>query len=842
MANPCVEAIHKSLGETNLKEGDIVDFIQEVNDFAGENASPSQYVEAAKNIAEKKKVEAVMRTRLKIIDSIRTKKNIGFMHSFKSPIQAIQALLTGHSSVYRGSMKSVDNLQKYNFVRTVNRIVQQLEDNELLGDFAAKEMDLQIAKEMWALSDGKGIDNPSGSARAKQIAEILHSAQRATVERANRAGAWIRDIPGYIVRQSHDPLKIKHAGYADWYGYIKPRLDLQKTLQGIPAERHEAFFKSVFAALETNLHFQPLEYSALKGKDNLGAMLSKERTLHFKSADDWHQYHEKFGIGGLNDAVFKGLKHLVDNTMMLEVFGSNPSKMLERLKDEALKTARDTIADVDSTPEQIKGAERDIRALQSRMLDNMLQVVSGRSAIPANPTFAAVSSGARTIVSMSSLGKMVLSSISDMGLQGMEARYQGENLFTAAFKPVLNLIKGRGSKERQAIGRELGVYAEGVLGQLYNRHYVDDGIPGFLSRSMRTYFKLNANNWWNDAHRTGFSLAMSHRVAEAMTGQMHPEMRRVLKLYDIGPKEIKFYKTLVKDFNGKKILTADSVDNLTDAQIKEYLGNPDAVGALISKTRDDLRDRLGVMYVSRTDHAHITPGAKEVAILTQGAQAGSIEGEILRHFTHFKSFPTTMITKIWTRETMGRVDAGARYFGAEGIKEGLIHGNGSITGLLGVMMLTTMYGYLSVLSKDLIAGREPRDPFSADVWKDSMMQGGSLGIFGDYIFGEYNRYGRSALSSIVGPTFGQTDSLFEIWNRFKNGDPVAAQIFKQIQINTPYQNLFYLEAMLDYLFFYQIQESLSPGFLSRMESRMETDRNQRFIKPPTTVIPYGGNL
>lgn len=846
MAKPskCVEAIHAALGETNVSPKEINDFIQEVNDAAGQNSSPQERLEIANTILEKKKIEAVMRTRLKIIDRVRTKANVSFMQSFKSPIQGIQALLTGHASVYTGSMKSVDNLQKYNTIRTMNRMVQQLEDAELLGVFANKDMDLKIAQELWALSDGKGLDNPTGNKSAKKIAEIIHGAQRATVERANRAGSWIKDMPGYVVRQSHDPIKIDKVGREQWLKDIMPLLDLDRTLEGIPKERHQAYFDSVYDALSTNLHFNPSEFASLKGKDNIGAMLSKERQLHFKGAEAWHQYHEKYGIGGLNDAVFKGIKHLIDNTMMLEVFGSNPSKMLETLKAEALRSARDIATNPSKhTKAEVAAAKRDIHALQTNMLDNLLQVVSGRSAIPANPKLAAWSSGARTVISMASLGKMVLSSIGDLGIQASEARYQGENLFTATLKPIINLFQGRGNAEKQAMARQLGVYSEGVLGQLYNRHYVDDGIPGFLSRSMRTYFKFNLSNWWNDAHRTGFALSMGNRIADQITsGKISDDMRRIFKLYDITDADIAMYKTVVQDMNGNQMLTADAVDNLTVEQLRKYLDDPQATGAKIENARDALRDKLGTMFVSRVDHAHLTPGAKETAILTQGLQAGTPEGEILRHLTHFKSFPTTMITKIWTRETMGRIDAGARNFGKHGILEGLQHGQGSITGLLGVMTLTTMFGYLAVIAKDIAAGKEPSDPYSTDTWKNAMMQGGSLGIFGDYIFGEYNRYGRSALSSMVGPTFGQTDSLFEIWNRFKAGDPIAAQVFKQIQVNTPYQNLFYAEAVLDYLFFYQVQESLSPGFLHRMESRMRSEQNQEFIKPPTSVIPYGGNL
>jgi polyphosphate kinase 2 (PPK2 family) len=45
---------------------------------------------------------------------------------------------------------------------------------------------------------------------------------------------------------------------------------------------------------------------------------------------------------------------------------------------------------------------------------------------------------------------------------------------------------------------------------------------------------------------------------------------------------------------------------------------------------------------------------------------------------------------------------------------------------------------------------------------------------------------------------------------------------------------------LDYLILYQIQESLNPGYLRRMERRMEQENAQSFLIRPSQHIPYGG--
>jgi hypothetical protein len=56
-------------------------------------------------------------------------------------------------------------------------------------------------------------------------------------------------------------------------------------------------------------------------------------------------------------------------------------------------------------------------------------------------------------------------------------------------------------------------------------------------------------------------------------------------------------------------------------------------------------------------------------------------------------------------------------------------------------------GYFVLQAKQLIAGKDPR-PNSGATFLASMMQGGGAGIYGDFLFGQANRYG--------GGTYGNT--------------------------------------------------------------------------------------
>ena len=72
------------------------------------------------------------------------------------------------------------------------------------------------------------------------------------------------------------------------------------------------------------------------------------------------------------------------------------------------------------------------------------------------------------------------------------------------------------------------------------------------------------------------------------------------------------------------------------------------------------------------------------------------------------------------------------------------------------------------------------------------------------------------------------------------GDFEAGDAFYLALNNTPYVNLWYTRAALDYAITYHIQEMLSPGVLRRRERRLKEEFGQEFILPPSSVIKRGG--
>jgi hypothetical protein len=113
------------------------------------------------------------------------------------------------------------------------------------------------------------------------------------------------------------------------------------------------------------------------------------------------------------------------------------------------------------------------------------------------------------------------------------------------------------------------------------------------------------------------------------------------------------------------------------------------------------------------------------------------------------------------------------------------------------------------------------------------LQGGGAGIYGDLLFGEYNRYGQGFIATLAGPAAGQIESMAKLYAKFRDGDGEAGDITKLAASNTPFINLFYTKAAIDYLFMYGIAEWDDPGKLMRLERDLRKEENREFIFPPS---------
>jgi hypothetical protein len=83
---------------------------------------------------------------------------------------------------------------------------------------------------------------------------------------------------------------------------------------------------------------------------------------------------------------------------------------------------------------------------------------------------------------------------------------------------------------------------------------------------------------------------------------------------------------------------------------------------------------------------------------------------------------------------------------------------------------------------------------------------------------------------------GGVEDALDLWHRVTRRDDVAAKAIQVATSYTPFLNLFYVKPALDYLVLYQIQEALNPGWLHRMERRVEKENSQKFWLRPSSFV------
>jgi hypothetical protein len=149
-------------------------------------------------------------------------------------------------------------------------------------------------------------------------------------------------------------------------------------------------------------------------------------------------------------------------------------------------------------------------------------------------------------------------------------------------------------------------------------------------------------------------------------------------------------------------------------------------------------------------------------------------------------------------------------------------------------------------AKEVMKGREPR-PASAETFVAAALQGGGLGIYGDFLFGQANRFGGGFLGTVAGPGISTIGEAVDLFSRTRDivltgeGD-ARGDAIRLIKSNMPFANLFYTQQALDYMIWYQLQETINPGYLQRMEQRVKRDNDQEFWVRPSSVVATGGGF
>lgn len=832
----CVDIIRQGIGR-DMSEEEIVSLFEQVKKIKrrvqakGKAADMAEEVmKAVEEWGERQEVEALAKKRaLQLQMQARLRAVDMALNTFRGrEADGIAALQVGVRFAREGSRLSVDAMGKSLTGRYVGGFLADLNrmGNELYVLFKTGAMDRDVSAALFSL-DNPAAPEFKGPKEALDIARIMHKWQEQARRDRNRAGAWIGKEPGYIVRQSHDRSRIRRAGFEQWKTDILPLLDWDRTADGLlePGVNTDEFLKAVYEDISTGIHLKTETQENTLGMARPGtvgsaaARASRERVLHFRDGEAWFKYNEKYGRGNLREAFLFGLENAAQSTALMRVFGPSPQANLEKIIDDVRQTlrSRNDFAGIDRLNNSLK------------RLHNQIKEIDGTLNIEGNPTLAMVGRTVRTMETLSKLGGVLLSSFSDAPNFSSEFAYQGRGFFGPLMQGLTGLIRGRGSAEQQRIMSMCGVFFDSMSGGLASR-FAGEELPGKMTALQNLFFRVSFQGVWTDTWKLSATLMMSHDLAmekalawDALTDAR----RRVLRLYgiDAGRWEIiRAGETQAAD--GRDYLTPEAAYTAPDALLETYLAQQgkQASPGRVDELREEIASQLRTYFRDRVDYAVLEPDARTRAILRQGTAAGTGIGEALRFVTQFKSFPTAFLQRVAMREFFGR--------GAETWGDALFHNTEGMMNFTRLFLMMTLFGYGSMTAKQLIAQKTPRDPSSPQTWLAAAAQGGGLGIYGDFLFGEKSRMGSSFYSTLGGPTLGTAESVYNLYQNIKDGRDVSAETFRLFFNHVPGNNLFWFRAAFDHFIGYNLFEMMNPGYISRMKRRMKKENNQTFWIDP----------
>lgn len=729
---------------------------------------------------------------------------------------------------------------------------------------ADPEFERKVAREM---ARANGADIPAtGDKDAVLAGQIFADAIEAGRVMQNREGAWIGKIDGYIGRQSHDRLRVaggfwrelqasgfgavadwnaarlkaSRQAFREWRDFIRPKL-ADNTFDGIDLDVDEAtalfaqgvidrtddarevFLYRVWSDIVTGRH------EVLEGMSDLGEYrppagkarsVSANRVLHFVDPDAWMDYAEAYSRGGLYGALMGDLDRAGRNSALMSRWGPSP------------EAARQAEIERLSSRARMRGDTGAIDKLNNRMRQAEFEELNGAGQAPENLRLAIVGRSIRAMEVLSKLGGIVLSALSDGSFAAQRMKRAG-GTYLDGYGGLLGGVARLQGEERKAVADALDVGARSAAAHLTARFAASDGPLGWFSWAQRTFFKVSGFEFWMDGAREGLAATLSNvwgRQADRAWSALEAGTREDLQRFGLDEASWDLLRAGAQTLSdGRRYLTTDAVD-LADADGLLAWSGMTGEGA-VEASREALRLRMQTMVQSVLDDTLTEARARERVGLTRGLKPGTVGGEAMRLFTQFWSF---------SQAVLGRHIAPALRGYA---------GQSPVALMAHLIVASTALGYLSLQMKQLVKGRELRSLENDDgenlmgsLFIASLLQGGGLGIYGDFLFGEANRNGLPAtLSSFAGPAVGDGEKLFAIVNKAVWGDPDdkadAGGDFAKFAITSlPGANLWYTRWALDYLVLYRMQEAMSPGYLERFERRVEDQTGAGFLLPPSEAI------
>ena len=664
----------------------------------------------------------------------------------------------------------------------------------------------------------------SGVKEAREGAAQFHQVAKELLSRFNDTGGKVREREDWGLPHHHSQRQIAAAGRDAWVEKTTPLLNRERYVNEDGSRMNDAqmqtFLQQAWETLATG-GVNKLEPGARRGSAMEANLHSEARSIHFKDTDAYMAYQRDFGELSLYDVMTAHIRGMADSIAMVETFGPNPEHAYRFFRDAAHREA-------------LMAAPTSKGKLQKELvrLDNLFDHVSGNTLPVADERLAYAFDTARKWLVASRLGSAFISSLPDEATMQLTARVNNLDAMQL-FRNELATLNPANQVEKRLANRA-GLALRTAIGSL-NR-FGDESIRNTVATKAASFtMRVSGLNAITEARRRAFGTTMMSSLGQLTRDfehfdQIDPHDHRILLSKGITDADWKVWKLAEHEDWGHgngTMLTPESIYRIPD----EALAGIGNLNANPQHLRREAATRLLGITLEETNMAVVEPGSRERAALFSNLQRGTWKGELTRSIFLFKTMPIAMILRHWERG-MGMPDARSK------------------AGYIAAMVAsTTVMGMAALQVDELLKGRDPvnMNPFEGKAgarnWVRAMLKGGSLGIYGDFLFSDTTQHGQSPIASALGPLAGGAEELLGLTQgnlvELAQGKTThaGAELVKFAKGMTPLANLWYTKAVTDHLIFNQLQEMASPGYLSRVRARAQREFGQSFWWEPQSAAP-----
>lgn len=650
----------------------------------------------------------------------------------------------------------------------------------------------------------------TGDASARELAQAWGRTSEMLRKRFNQAGGAIPKRDNWGLPQTHDMLEIRKAGFNEWSAFVEGRLDRNKMIDeatGLPFsnEKFGLVLREVYETISSD-GMNKLKPGGQTGGKSMANRRQDHRFLAFKDADSWIEYQDKFGNPNSFDVMIGHVSNMSRDIAQMEILGPNPRATLTFMKQ--------TLAKKSSGDQALE--RRAVKT--SKQIDELYMALSGSTNAPVDGILASTMAGTRQVLQSAQLGSAALSAVTDLNFQRLARQHAGLPQ-TKTLKQYLDFINPLSAEEKGELAIRLGLVAEGwtSMAAAQMRFVGDISGPEITRRLADFTMRASLLSPWTNAGRWAFGMEFLGSLAsnaDKRFADLDPNFRKTLEHYGFGEGRWDIIRsTELYDADGAKFLRASDIESRTD----------------ISPTlASDLATRLLEMVNTETNFAVPSSSLRGRTALIGETRPGTIAGELTRSFAMYKNFGVTLLN---THVMRGVTQEGK-------VGKGVYFANFLIT--------ATLMGGLALQLKEMAKGRDPRPMDTEEFWGAAFMQGGGLGIFGDFLFSDVNRFGGGLGQTIAGPVVGFADdvrrlTIGNILELASGEDTNAASEFIRFAGKyTPGSSLWYARLGLERTVLDQLQLWADPKAkkkMQRAEKKYRREYGQKYWWAPGEVLP-----